>query len=67
MTEFMKQNSDLSWGRDHVLCHENYMYEIVDIENFKSAFCNRCPRKNSKYATCDYLVRNLKENRRVIY
>ena len=63
----MKQNSDCSWGNEQVLYRDNYKYEIIDVNKPKSAFSNRCPRKDSKYATYHYLVWNLRENHRVGY
>lgn len=65
MTKFfpVKPNSTLTSYR------ENYKYEIMNIETNLTAFTNRKPRKDSKFAddSSDFVVWDLKANERVIY
>ncbi len=61
--KFIKNNSNPSWGNTLTLVRENSRYEVIRLSDDSVAFCDRRPRKDSKYwKDSKYLIWDLERN-----
>ncbi len=61
--KFIKNNSNPSSGNALTLVRENSAYEVMRLSDDSVAFCDRRPRKDSKYWNdAKYLIWDLERN-----
>lgn len=67
MTRFFKTDFKAGYSNPLNSYREAYKYEIMSVGNNLSAFSDRRPRRDSKYASYKFVVWDLARNEQVYY
>jgi hypothetical protein len=65
MTKFFPQNHNPTYSNPLTSYRENYQFEIMRLDKDVTAFSDRKPRRDSKFAGHNYVVWDLRRNEQV--